>query len=208
MLIAGIDKFSLNEFPGYPCIIIFTQGCNFQCPFCYNPQLIDTKLFGKPLPEEKVLEFLELRKKFCDAVVITGGEPTIHKDLLQFVKKIKKLGYKVKLNTNGSNPKMLKQLISKKLIDYVQMDIKGTWKNYNQLTGKTGVILEDIKKSINLVATSKIPNEFRTTDFKYILSEEDIKEIKQYVKLSNHIVNEYLEPTQVISDYITNSLNN
>lgn len=208
MLIAGIDKFSLNEYPGKPCIIIFTQGCNFRCPFCYNPQLVVPELFGETLQEDKVLQFLELRKKFCDAVVITGGEPTVHKDLVQFAKKIKKLGYNIKLNTNGSNPKALKQLINKKLIDYIQMDIKGTWKNYDQLTGKTGAVVEDIKKSINLITTSKIPNEFRTTDFKCMLSEEDMKEIKEYVKFSNHIVNEYLDPVQVVSDYATNSLNN
>jgi pyruvate formate lyase activating enzyme len=192
MIIAGIDKFSLNEYPGKPCAVVFTQGCNYRCPFCHNNELVLPDKFGKPIPESEVIEFLESRYPRLDAVAITGGEPTIQEDLVDFLLKIKKLNYSIKLSTNGSNSIRLEEIINRKLVDYIQMDIKSPWHKYRTLTGINTENIKDIKQSISLIETSSIPHEFRTTYYKFSLNDKDIEEIKSYVKNSSHIVNEYI----------------
>ncbi|MGC9053845.1 MAG: anaerobic ribonucleoside-triphosphate reductase activating protein, partial [Candidatus Hydrogenedens sp.] len=124
MKIGGFQPFSLSDFPNCVSAIVFTQGCNFRCPFCHNPSLVLPELFLPPIPEEALIAFLNERKGKLDGVVITGGEPTIQSDLMKFVSEIKGLGYKVKLDTNGSNPEILKELIENNLLDYVAMDVK------------------------------------------------------------------------------------
>ena len=191
MIIAGIDKFSLNEYPGKPCAVIFTQGCNYRCPFCYNNELVIPEKFGTPVPESEVIELLKSRWPRLDAVAITGGEPLIQEDLIDFLLKIKQLNYYIKLNTNGSDSTKLEQIISQKLVDYIQMDIKGPWHKYNVLSGINHKNLSNIKQSINLVESSLIPFEFRTTQYK--LSNEEINEIKSYIKpTSIHVINDYI----------------
>jgi len=191
MIIASIDKFSLNEYPGKPCAVIFTQGCNYRCPFCYNNELISLTT-EKSIPESEVLEFLKSRYPRLDAVAITGGEPTVQEDLIDFLLKIKQLNYFIKLSTNGSNSAKLEQIINRKLVDYIQVDIKAPWQKYNELTGINIENVENLKQTISLVESSSIPHEFRTTFYKKLLNERDIEEIKSYVKNSSHITNDYI----------------
>ena len=145
MIIGGLQKISLLDYPGHISAIIFTQGCNFRCPFCYNPMLVEPAGSGKSkylekikqkdyptIEEDNLFAFLKKRQGKLDAVVITGGEPTIHRDLPNFLNKIKKLDYKIKLDTNGTNPLLLQQLIKKKLVDYIAMDIKSSFDNYHK----------------------------------------------------------------------------
>lgn len=197
MIIAGLQRSSLIDYPAELSAVIFTQGCSFRCVYCHNPELVNPKLFGKPLTEEEIFNFLEKRKKQLDAVVITGGEPTIHNDLPDFIRKIKKMGYKVKLDTNGSNPEMLELLIKEKLVDYIAMDIKAPLelksqisnlksqnhrakskiKNKHEKIADVKVDLEKIRKSVKLIIDSNIKYEFRTTVVKSLLSFDDVLEI-------------------------------
>ena len=135
MTIGGLQKLTLIDYPGKIACTVFLFGCNFKCPWCYNPELVLPEKIKKQtgISEKEFFNFLENRKGLLQGVVICGGEPTINQDLPKFIKKIKKMGYAVKLDTNGSNPKMLKELISKKLIDYVAMDIKFPQNRYSEL---------------------------------------------------------------------------
>jgi len=173
MEIGGLQKLTLIDYPSKLACTVFTIGCNFRCPWCYSSELVLPEKIKKQskIPQKEFFNFLKKRKKFLEGVVICGGEPTIHKRLPNFIKKIKKMGYLVKLDTNGSNPEMLKDLINKKLIDYVAMDIKAPLKNqkskiknqkYNKATG-VNINLRKIKKSIEIIKNSGIDYEFRTT---------------------------------------------
>lgn len=158
-MIAGIEKFSLVDYPEEICCVLFLAGCNFCCGFCHNPQLVKQKGL-KTLEEKEILEFLKKRKGKLSAVCITGGEPllTLDKD---FVRRIKNLGYKVKIDTNGANPKKLQELIDENLIDYIAMDLKGPKELYDKIT-QTKVEIERIEESIKII--SEFPrSEFRTT---------------------------------------------
>lgn len=180
-IISGINPLSCNDYPKEISYVIFLGGCNFKCPFCHNSSIVT---FENKLSLENVLNDLESRKKLIKAVVITGGEPTIHvNDLIDLLQTIKTLGFKIKLDTNGSNPKLLEKIIKLKLIDYIAMDIKNTFDKYNETSG-IKVNIEDIKKSINLIESSKINYEFRTTINKTMHNKKDIEEIKTYFKNS------------------------
>ena len=122
MNIGGIEKFSLIDYPGKISAIVFTQGCNFRCGYCHNPELVFPSLFRSSISEENVFSFLKKRIGKIQALVITGGEPTIQEDLIDFIKKVKQLGFLVKLDTNGSNPKVIKEIIKAKLVDYIAME--------------------------------------------------------------------------------------
>lgn len=186
MKIAAIQPLSLSDFPGHCAAIVFTLGCNLRCPYCHNKNLWDDNY--QQITEQEVLCFLLSKTKKLDGVVITGGEPTIQSDLIPFVKKIKNLGYKIKLNTNGTNPDCIKDLIEQKLIDYIAMDIKAPFNLYEELCG-TAVSLEDIKKSIAVILSSKIAHEFRTTFAKKWLTENDVEAIRGVIpKNSKYIV--------------------
>ncbi len=184
MLIGGIQKISFIDFPGKISCVIFTQGCNFRCPFCHNPSLVDPAQFQKPIPEEEVYEYLLTRQKFLDGVVISGGEPTIHKDLKSFIEKIKNLGaedskkFLIKLDTNGDRPDILIDLVQSGLIDFVAMDIKHTMPKYPDACG-TNPKIDDIKRSIQFIMSSGIDYEFRTTVVPGIHAADDIKAIAQ-----------------------------
>lgn len=175
-IFCGMEKLSLVDFDGYLACTLFTGGCNYRCPFCHNSPLIDMQ---SPLEFEEILKFLNSRKKMLDAVVITGGEPTLHPILPDVIKKIKELGFKIKLDTNGTNPTMLKELIDNKLIDYVAMDIKTSLNNYHIVTGTVNPLLDKVKESINILKTSGIDYEFRTTLVKEYHTEEEIYKIKE-----------------------------
>ena len=170
MIIGGLQKFSLLDYPGQIAAIIFTQGCNFRCHFCYNPMLVLPSRDGKSIykndhpriSEDDLFGFLEGRRGKLGAVVITGGEPSIHPDLPDFIQKIRDLGYKIKLDTNGTNPEMIRGLIDARLIDYIAMDIKADQERYEMATGVKNEI-EKIKQSMAIILEGAIDYEFRTT---------------------------------------------
>ena len=190
MKIAGFDKLSLLNYPDLVSCTIFTCGCNFCCPYCQNSQLVVNTNKTELIDENEVLEYLNLRKKVLDGVCITGGEPTIQKDLISFIEKIKKLGLKVKLDTNGSNPKVIKELLDNKLIDYIAMDVKTSFDKYNLITNRE-VDLLDIAESIKLIKESNIDFEFRTTVVKDFVSYDDLVSILEYLGCSNYYLQKF-----------------
>ena len=163
MTISGMEKLTLLDYPANTACLIFTQGCNFRCPFCHNKNLLmDTNGDGI-IDENEVLNYLKKRKGLVDGICISGGEPLLQRDIESFIKKIKEIGVKVKLDTNGSNPQKLKKLIDMGLIDYVAMDIKNDFSNYDKTSGVDNINIENIKKSIDILENSNIEYEFRTT---------------------------------------------
>ena len=205
MEIGGLQKTTLIDFPGRIAATIFLIGCNFRCPFCYSPELVlPEKIKTHPKISEKYLfDFLKERKGLLEGVVLCGGEPCLHKNLPNFIKKIRKLGYLVKLDTNGSNPKMLKKLIDEKLIDYAAMDIKAPLGLKSQIPNPLDakrtprrvafqipkyetaagvkVDLDKIKESVEILKSSNIGFEFRTTVVPGIHTKEDIVEIAKWI---------------------------
>jgi pyruvate formate lyase activating enzyme len=171
MIIGGLQKFSLIDYPHKISAIIFTIGCNFRCPFCHNPELVNPKLYPEKIPEKDVFEFLKNRIEKLDAVVITGGEPSLHKDLYQFISKIKSMGFLVKLDTNGTNPHILKRLINDNLLDYIAMDVKSSFDRYDEVVG-TKVDLEKIKESIEIILNLEKTVSKKEINAKDILSEK------------------------------------
>ncbi|MCL5794787.1 MAG: anaerobic ribonucleoside-triphosphate reductase activating protein [Patescibacteria group bacterium] len=181
MFIAGLQKTSLLDYPGKISAIIFTSGCNFKCSFCHNPELVKPNSKITKIPEKDFFDFLNKRKNILDAVVITGGEPTLQNDLVPFIKKIKKLGFLVKLDTNGSSPKIIEQLLKNRLIDYIAMDIKGPLDKYHKITTQK-IDLENIKKSVEFIKNCKIDYEFRTTVVPTLLDEQDFAKTGEWLK--------------------------
>ncbi|NIO44088.1 MAG: anaerobic ribonucleoside-triphosphate reductase activating protein [Candidatus Aenigmarchaeota archaeon] len=179
MIIKGLQKQTVIDYPEKIACTIFIFGCNFRCSYCHNPELVVDD--GRPeIKQEDILEFLKNRKGFLDAVCITGGEPTLNKDLPDFISKIKKLGFLVKLDTNGSNPEMLKELIEKKLVDYVAMDIKAPLESYENITN-VKVNKENVQKSIDLIKKMK-EYEFRITVVPDLFDEKQAKLIGEWLK--------------------------
>ena len=180
MRISGLQKLTLLDFPQVVSCIVFTHGCNFRCPFCHNSSLVQGE-YEDGISTEEVLSFLKKRKTLLDGVVITGGEPLIHNDIEGFIKQIKDLGYLVKLDTNGTNPDMLKNLVSKKLVDYVAMDIKNSPKEYFKATG-IDVFSEKITESKDFLLKGTVPYEFRTTVVKGIHTKESLIELARWIE--------------------------
>jgi pyruvate formate lyase activating enzyme len=176
MRIGGLLKFSLIDYPGKVAAVVFTMGCNYRCPFCHNPELVLPELFNAPISTDDILAFLEKRKGQLQGVVVTGGEPTIHDDLPDFLFRIKALGYFVKLDTNGSRPDMLSVVINRKLVDFIAMDIKSSPESYCKATGVAADI-SVVKESINLIKESGCEYQFRTTLLKKVVSENDLLDI-------------------------------
>lgn len=180
MNISGFTKLTLIDYPEKVACIIFTQGCNFNCGFCHNSGLIKCNM-DNLIKEKEIFEYLEKRKNIIDGVVISGGEPTIQKDLIPFTKKIKDMGFLVKLDTNGSNPEVLKNLINNNLVDYIAMDIKNVFKEYNPIINFKQINIDKIKESIDLIKTSNVNHEFRTTIMKNYHDIDKITEISEYL---------------------------
>lgn len=180
MTINGMQKLTLLDYPGNVACLIFTQGCNFRCPFCHNSGLLDMNNNCEKIDEKEVFKYLEKRRGLLDGVCISGGEPLLQKDIVDFIRKVKDLGYKVKLDTNGSSPKKLKQLIEDGLIDYVAMDIKNDFLNYDRTAGMCTNI-DNIKKSIEIIENSNIEYEFRTTIVKQFHDVGKLEKIIQYI---------------------------
>lgn len=181
MKIGGIQKVSLIDFPANISCVVFTQGCNFRCRYCHNPELVYPQLFQKEIPQEEVFEYLKKRKNLLEGVVITGGEPTIQADILDFIKEIRKLGYKIKLDTNGYVPEVLEKLIP--FLDYIAMDIKTSFDKveYSRICG-IEIDIEKIIQSIKLIVESKKNFEFRTTVDETFVDQKKIQEIRNFLK--------------------------
>lgn len=191
MKIGGLIKFTLIDFPGRPAAVVFTQGCNFRCRYCHNPELVYPHLFSEPMPQEEVMAFLKRRQGTLEGVVVTGGEPTLHEDLLEFLSAVKQLGYAVKLDTNGTRPDVIRQAIEKKLVDYIAMDLKAPLDKYSVITGvdANSAVLQ---QSVDLIQQSGIAYEFRTTYDKEVLTDEDIKAVSDSVQGRHYKVQECL----------------
>jgi len=189
MNIGGYMPFSLSDYPGCPAAIVFTQGCNFRCPFCHNDALIEIK--AGSIPATEVLSSLVNRRKFLQGVVISGGEPCLQNAIESFCASIKEMGLRVKLDTNGSRPDVLIRLINADYVDYVAMDVKAPPDRYHVLSG-VEVHWNTIEESIRVLAASGIPHHFRTTNVTALLSAEDIDEIVGHLPLgSKHILQDF-----------------
>ena len=179
MKIGSLLKQSFIDWDGKLCAVVFTQGCNFRCGYCHNPSLVLPELFhaSENISEADVLSYLKSRTGWLDGVVITGGEPTVHTDLTAFIRKIKQLGFAIKLDTNGTNPQLLKELITEKLIDYVAMDIKSVLiqSEYEKVTGVfSDKLFQQVLLSVDILRSGIIPYQFRTTILPKIHSAEKI----------------------------------
>lgn len=235
MIIGGVEKFSLLDYPEHLSAIVFTKGCNFRCQFCYNPMLVWpenelVKLENTPkiingdedgrsregsdadqvFDEDGLFSFLKERIGKLDAVVVTGGEPTLHADLPEFMKKIKDLGYKVKLDTNGTNPAMVERVLEDGVADYLAMDIKGAPHRYDLVIG-VQPNMENIRTTIGLLMASGLPYEFRTTVVPELVDLSDIAGIGEMIrgaekwylqkfKSSTSLVNKSFEGAQSHTD--------
>ncbi len=191
MIIGGHQKLTLIDYPGKIATTVFTVGCSFRCPFCHNPELVGTQNFAslQTGTEKEFFAFLKKRRGKLEGVCITGGEPTIQPDIIPFIEKIKKLGYAVKLDSNGTRPDVLKKLIDQKLIDYIAMDIKNSQKKYAETVGMGDVgtknfasLLDRVKLSVGLIMNSRLPYEFRTTVVPGLHEEKDFLEIAKWLR--------------------------
>lgn len=203
MKISGLQKLTLLDFPDVVSCIVFTKGCNLRCPFCHNSSLVVDSKLTPEIDEEEVFSYLNKRKNILDGVVISGGEPLLQKDIKDFIVKVKTLGYKVKLDTNGVNSKLLSELIDEKLVDYVAMDIKNTFDKYDMTTGKSNSRIDNIKESIRILKKEKIPYEFRTTIVKDFHNIEDIKKILKYINGSKYFIQNFVDNENTIKKGLT-----
>lgn len=204
MLIVGINKTTLLDYPGCVAATVFVGGCSFRCPFCHNGGLVNNPLSQESYSEGEILEFLSKRKRILKGVCITGGEPTLHADLPEFILKVKELGYRVKLDTNGYAPNVLKELIDQKLLDYVAMDIKNCPDKYALTAGMRDPFdIDRIKQSVNLLKTSSLLYEFRTTVVKEFHTREDLLEIAGWIKGCPHYYLQQYRDDENILDRIS-----
>ena len=201
MKIGGLQKTSLLDYPDTLSMIIWTAGCNFRCPFCYNKQLV----LGKTeiISEETILSFLEKRRDVLEGLSISGGEPLLQEDIVDFTEKVKKLNYLIKIDTNGAFPEKLEELIDKKLVDYVSMDVKAPKEKYNQLAGvKTD--LSKIEQSIDLIKNEAPDYEFKTTVVPGMLNKKNIVEIAKWLEGSKQY---YIQQFKSDSPLVSSKLN-
>lgn len=184
MLLGGVHTLTLLDYPGKVACIVFTAGCNMRCGYCHNPEMVLPQLIRCRkdfIPSETFFHFLETRKNFLEGVVVSGGEPTIHPGMIDFIKKIKEKGFLVKLDTNGSNPDVLKSLIDQKLVDYVAMDVKTTPPKYEKLTVLNG-IWNKVQKSYEILLASPVDFEVRTTFIKGYHTFGDTEKMAHFFK--------------------------
>ena len=181
MLIKGLQKLTLLDYPGKMACTVFTAGCNFRCPFCHNASLV-TNIDEERISEEEFFSFLQKRQGIIDGVCVTGGEPTLQPDLKEFLKKIKDLGYSVKLDTNGYRPEVLKDVVNSGLVDYVDMDIKKSQAKYAFTCGIENLDIAKINESVEFLMSGVVDYEFRTTIVKELHTEDDIQDIVSWIK--------------------------
>ncbi len=199
MIFGGFQKLTLLDFPGVVACTLFTKGCNFLCPFCHNALLVNKTEEAGAVSDAEILSFLKKRQGILEGVCITGGEPLLHTGLSDFIRKVKGLGYKVKLDTNGSLPKRLKLLVSEGLLDYVAMDIKNSFEKYSQTAGTDKINLADIEESIDFLLSGAVPYEFRTTVAKELHTVEDIELIAKRIHgAENYFIQNFKDSGNII----------
>jgi pyruvate formate lyase activating enzyme len=199
MKIGGLQRVTLIDYPGKIGATVFTQGCNFRCPYCHNPELVDPSRYDVLIPEKEVLSFLNKRRGKLDAVTVTGGEPTIQKDLECFLETLKGMGYLIKVDTNGTNPDVLELLINRNLVDYLAMDIKGPLKKYGAIVS-VNVDTSMIRRSIELITSSGIDHEFRTTVVRSQLGLQDLRSVVKSITNARLYVLQPFVPTKTLDD--------
>ncbi len=203
-MIKGLQKTSIVDFPKKICAVIFTGGCNFRCPYCHNPELVVGWEKLPSIEENDVFAFLEKRRGLLDGICITGGEPTLHKQLPGFIKRTKIRGFLVKLDTNGTNPDMLYKLIKDGFLDYIAMDVKATQEKYNLAAG-VEVNIDDIKKSINIIKTSGLDYEFRNTVFPEFLPRDEAKVLGEWLEGAKRFVLQRPRKVKMLFDLFKDS---
>ncbi|NMD38415.1 MAG: anaerobic ribonucleoside-triphosphate reductase activating protein [Christensenellaceae bacterium] len=182
MKVFGLQKLTLLDYPGNVAATVFTAGCNMRCPFCHNAGLVENINPNEEIGENAVFDLLKKRKGILDGICITGGEPLLHDDLASFIKQVKALGYKVKLDTNGSFPNKLELLLNEGLLDYVAVDIKNRKEKYSLTTGLKNFDTKLIDETINILKNGNVDYEFRTTVLKNFHTVEDIRAIAQWIE--------------------------
>ena len=182
MKIFGLQKLTLLDFPGQIACTVFTAGCNMRCPFCHNASLVTHIDADEYMDEEEFFAFLKKRTGVLDGVAITGGEPTLVPDLPEFMEKVQSMGFKVKLDTNGTRPDVLRRVVNAGLADYVAMDIKNSKENYGKTVGIPGFLLTPIEESVDILMNSGVPFEFRTTVVDGLHSPADFESIGRWLK--------------------------
>jgi len=204
MKIGGLQKLTLIDYPDKVAATVFLIGCNFKCPFCQNPELVEPEEIKKQsrIEERDFFNFLDQRKELLEGVCITGGEPTIQSDLIDFIKKIKQKGFLIKLDTNGSNPEVLSKLVNEHLLDFVAMDIKTSLDKYEKAIG-IKFDLEKIKKSIGLIKDSGLDYEFRTTIVPGIIDEKDIEKMGNWLQGAKKIALQQFQNKKVLDKKFT-----
>ena len=180
-MISGLQKLTLLDYPGRVACTVFTGGCNFRCPFCHNAPLVLPELISEDIPEDEVLSFLKKRIGVLDGVAITGGEPLLHKNIDDFLAKVHALGYKIKLDTNGSFPEHLISIVRDGLVDRVAMDIKNSPEKYAETIGIPGFDLSGVERSKNFLLEGHIDYEFRTTAAKGLHTAESLTEAARWI---------------------------
>ncbi len=205
MIIKGLQKLTLLDYPGKCACTVFTFGCNLRCPFCHNSSLV-IKREGDDgvISEDEFFKFLDGRKGLIDGVAITGGEPLLQPDIRDFIIKIKKKGFSVKLDTNGTSPEKLKELIDENLLDYVAMDIKNSFKKYPETVGIPDFDVTPVKKSIEILLDGKVDYEFRTTVCKELFSIDDFDEIASVIKgAKSYFLQAYIDSGDILNGTFT-----
>lgn len=182
MVIHGLQKLTLLDFPGHTACTVFTGACNWRCPFCHNASLV-LEPDGQPvIAEEEFFSFLESRRGLLDGVAVTGGEPTLQRDLPEFLRRVRSLGFSVKLDTNGTDPAMLRRILEEGLADYVAMDIKACRERYSVVTGVSNCRLEAVEESADMLLHGATDFEFRTTVVRELHSDADFRRIGQWLE--------------------------
>lgn len=202
MRIGGLQKSSLIDYPGKISAVIFTQGCNFKCPYCHNPELIPfNPIQHNYISESEILEFLFRRKNILDGICITGGEPVLQNGLTEFCSEVKKMGFLIKLDTNGSKPDVIAYIAEKRLVDYFAMDIKTSYGKYEFVTGVKTDSLK-IKESAAVIMESGIDYEFRTTLIQHLIETKDVLKIGEQIYGAKHYVLQRFVASKTLTDWL------
>lgn len=200
----GMQKMTLLDYPGYVACTLFTGGCNFRCPFCHNALLVLDLDENYTIPEEEVLAFLKKRQGLLDGVCVTGGEPLINKDIGDFLSRVKELGFKIKLDTNGTNPALLKELVSQNLVDYVAVDIKNSPEKYAETVGLKSFDMSTINETVNFLMTGCVDYEFRTTVTKQFHTEKSMEEAARFIRgAKRYFLQNFVDSGNLIGSGIT-----
>lgn len=204
MLVGGFQKCSMIDYPDKLSAIVFSQGCNFRCPYCHNPELVLPEKFNVPMREDEIIDFLKTRIGKLDGVVLTGGEACLQNNIIEFARKIKDLGFLIKLDTNGSKPDVIEKFLSENLIDYIAMDIKTSPAKYNDFFASK-ISFSSVLASIKLIMNSGLDYEFRTTVVKSLLSKEDFIKIGELIRGAKTYYLQKFVPTKLFDESYVNA---